>query len=77
MWKQCGTPCNSVITDVMRRIQAKYYGIVNNLKRDQTAIKRTTLAQSLFNSDTSSFWNELRDANNKCNAAPDIAIKVL
>ena len=70
IWKQCGAAHSAVIANVTRQSQEKYHSVVKNVKCDQTAIKQTKLAQSLLNNNTRSFWNEVRNANKKCNATP-------
>ena len=41
VWKQCGSPRNAAITDVMRWARAKYHNIVKQVKGDQNKIKGT------------------------------------
>lgn len=72
VWKDCGSPRNAAIADVMRRARAKYHSVVKQVKKDQNKIKRDKLAQTLLCDRSKSFWNEVRKANGKCNTVPNM-----
>jgi hypothetical protein len=73
VWKQCGSPRNAAIADVMRRARAKYHNAVKQVKRDQNIIKRNKMAESILCDDTRSFWNEVRNVSaGKNNTLPNM-----
>ena len=73
IWRDCGSPRNAAISDVMRRARAKYHNVVKQVKTDQGMLKRNNMAQSLLNSEGRSFWTEVRKMTGKGSSVPNMA----
>ena len=73
VWKDCGSPRNAAIADVMRGARAQYHNVVKQVKQNQNVIKRDKLANALLQDRNRSFWSEIRKSNGKCNTIPNIS----
>ena len=72
VWKDCGSPRNAAIADVMRRARAQYHKIVKQVKKDQNIIQRDKMAESLLEDKGRSFWSEIRKISGKCKTIPNM-----
>ncbi len=72
VWKDCGSPRNAAVADVMRRARAQYHKVVKQVKRDQNIIQRDNMAHALLDDKGRSFWSEMRKINSKCNSIPNM-----
>ena len=48
IWKQCGSPRNAVVADVMRRARKEYHKAVRALRLDQQQLHRQKVSQALL-----------------------------
>ena len=72
IWRQCGSPRNAVVADVMRRARKEYHNAVRALRLDQHQLHRQKVSQALLNNKNSDFWKEIRKAKGNCDALPSV-----
>ena len=73
IWKDCGSPRNGPVADVMRRTRAKYHRSVKWTQRHQNDIKKKNMAESILANNTRDFWSEVRKASSNHN----VPVKVI
>ena len=72
IWRQCGSPRNAVVADVMRRARKEYHNAVRALRLDQHQLHRQKVSQALLNNKNCDFWKEIRKAKGNCDALPSV-----
>lgn len=77
IWRDCGSPRNAVIADVMRRARAKYHKAIRYVKNNENNIKRDNMAHALLNNKTRDFWKEVKAVNNKDSSLPKLVDDVM
>ena len=72
VWKDCGSPRNAAIADVMRRSRAQYHSVVKKVRKNQNHLRRDKLADALLQDKGRPFWSEVRKATGHCNTIPNM-----
>ena len=65
VWRQCGSPRDAVVADVMRRARSQYHNAVRLLRRDQLNTQKDRAAQALLADHKINFWKEIRKMKGK------------
>ena len=72
IWKQCGSPRNAVVADVMRRARKEYHNSVRALRLDQHQLHRQKVSQALLANKSSDFWKEIRKVKGNGDTLPSV-----
>ena len=64
LWMDCGRPRNGAVVDCMRRTRAAYHYAIREVRRDEDAIVRERVADSLLNNPSRNFWDEIKKIRN-------------
>ena len=72
IWKQCGSPRDAVVADVMLRARKEYHNAVRALRLDQHQLHRQKVSQALLTNKNSDFWKEIRKVKGNCDALPSV-----
>ena len=72
IWKQCGSPRNAVVADVMRRARKEYHNSVRALRLDQHQLHRQKVSQALLANKSSDFWKEIRNVKGNGDTLPSV-----
>ena len=75
-WKDCGSPCNAVIVDVMRRARSQYHRAVRFIKRNQNNVKKESMTTYLFGNKNRDFWKEVGKVTKNNTILPNIVDEV-
>ena len=72
IWKQCGSPRNAVVADVMRRARKEYHNAVRALRLDQHQLHRQKVSQALLANKSSDFWKEIGKVKGNGGTLPSV-----
>ena len=72
VWRQCGSPRDAVVADVMRRARSQYHNAVRLLGRDQLNTQKDRVAQALLADQKINFWKEIRKMKGKNDTLPTV-----
>lgn len=76
LWKDCGSPRNAVIADVMRRSRSQYHRAVRFVKRNQNNVKKESMATALLGNKSRDFWKEVGKVTKNNNMLPNMVDEV-
>ena len=72
VWKECGSPRNSRVADVMRGARAKYHKMVKLVKANETELRKNKMAQALLEDKSRNFWDEVRKVSRNADNIPNL-----
>ena len=71
LWKDNGSPCNGVLSDIRRRTRLKYHQAVKLAKKNKNQFTANKLANNILNSNKSNFWQEVNKIKGTKSAISD------
>ena len=71
IWKQNGSPPHGLIADIRRSTRLKYHNAIKYVKKNQSQIRNSKLAESLSNNKPCDFWNTVKNITGKKKLLPN------
>ena len=67
LWKECGSPREGEVASIMRSTRAKYHLIVKTIKKKETSLRFSRMAESISCNNSRDLFNEVRRASGTSN----------
>ena len=60
VWKECESPRNAAVADVMPRARAEYHRAVRYVKKNKDDIRKDNMANAISSNRKRDFWKEVK-----------------